>query len=125
MNTADDGIHSSGYDEHGITQVVEFAYAEVEAHLDGDKTPEAALEAAMELERRLNEWTYQAPCADVDGFLCRSIVRAWIFVPMLRSYTMTEIAGRFGKKKQSLGRWVDQFKRDFPEIKHLKHMRME
>ena len=40
----------------------------------------------------------------------------------METLTMTEMAAGFGKKKQSLGRAVDDFKRSFPKIR-IAHMK--
>lgn len=84
----------------------------------------ADVEQACEVVRRVFQWVYQPPCNDPDGFVCRAIFACWVFVPQLRGYSMTEIAGRFGKKKQSIGRFVPSFSQTFPEVAaHLQHLR--
>lgn len=101
--------------------------AQVVAELDGESEFElpSGVEMALELQRRIWAWVYQPPCENIDGFRCRCIVACWIFVPQLRDYTMTQMAKRFAKKKQSLGRWVADFKTEFPEVaKHLQHIKM-
>jgi len=127
------------YEEGGITlcdvpgaidraMEVGFDFDRVYDDLDGPEKDPASPDpmfAASEAVRLLFAWVYQPPCKDQEGFYCRAIIACWIFVPQLRSYTMTEMAGRFGKKKQSLGRWVEDFKREFPEVtrymQHIKH----
>ena len=114
------------FDDLGqVTETVDFQYAEIDTNCFGNKqTQNDGLEAACECQRQIWAWVYQPPCEDIDGFICRCIVASWIFVPQLRDYTMTEIAGRFGKKKQSLGRWVADFKRQFHAVaNHLQHLR--
>lgn len=112
------------YDDAGqVTLVSDFSYDEIDERL-GYAPSERDIEDALECQRRVWRWVYQPPCVDLDGFMCRCIVACWIFVPQLRSQTMTYVAGRFGKKKQSIGRWVDDFKTEFPEVsKHLQHLR--
>ena len=116
-----------GYDEAGITLTCDFDWHQVEQDLDGDNSRLAnsdAIDAICECQQRIWEWVYHAPCRDLDGFMCRAIIATWVFYSPMRAYSMTEIAGRFGKKKQSLGRWVVDFKIQFPEIvKHLAHLR--
>jgi len=111
-----------------VTQTVEFAYNEIDSRVFGvdaeqDKTTiETALDMAIECQRQVWAWVYQPPLKDVDGFLCRATVACWVFVPHLRAYTMTEMAGRLGKKKQSLERWMADFKKQFPAVTaHLQH----
>jgi hypothetical protein len=112
------------YDDGGsVTLVSDFSYDQIDRDL-GFAPAERDLDDACECQRRIWAWVYQPPCKDLDGFNCRCIVASWIFVPQLRSESMTYIAGRFGKKKQSLGRWVSDFKTAFPEVsKHLQHLR--
>lgn len=101
-------------------ETVEFQYPDDPIMDDEDATKAKAAEAL----RRLMDWAWQAPLQDIEGLVCRTVVLAWIFSPPLRSYTMTEIAGRVGKKKQSIGRAVDSFKSTFPDMaKHLRHLR--
>ncbi len=118
----------TGFDESGSTLVCDFDFAAVDSALAGTVDPvEAArispTEAACECQRQIWAWVYSPPCEDMDGFTCRSIIACWVFVPQLREYTMTQIAQRFGKKKQSLGRWVADFKVQFKEVaNHCQHM---
>lgn len=99
---------------------VDFPFGEVEASIE---EPDQ-FAYALEVQRRVWSWIYQPPATDLDGFFCRACVCAWVFVPELRSYSETKMAGRMGKKKQSLGRWVVDFKKQFPDLtKHLKHLR--
>lgn len=86
--------------------------------------PSDASNTACEMFSRLMDWVWQAPCEDLDGLTVRTTVACWIFVPALRSYTLTEMAKRSGKKKQSLHRWTTDFKRSFPEVaRHLQHLK--
>lgn len=116
---------SENYDEQGsVTLTTDFSYEDVDAHL-GYELPKYDFDNILECQRRIWAWVYQEN-KDLDGFLCRCIVACWIFVPTNRAQTMTYIAGRFGKKKQSLGRWVADFKKTFPEIaSHLQHLRYD
>jgi len=113
------------YDENSLkTLTTDFPFHELDCEALDAK--EEAMEMACEAAHRVWEWIYQPACKDLDGFTCRCIVACWVFVPMLRGYSMTDIASRFGKHKQSLGRWVDDFKLQFPEVaKHLAHLRHE
>jgi hypothetical protein len=108
------------YDEHGVTQTVDFCYGEVE-----EIPINTDLDAILEMNRRVWQWVYQPPNKDLDGFMCRCIIACWIFCPPLREYTQTDIAARFGKKKQSLNRWIVAFKRELPEVgQHLQHTKI-
>ena len=52
-----------------------------------------------------------------DGVKIRAIICCWIFLKELRSVSETDMAVGYGLKKQSLGRWVEQFKKHFPHIR--------
>lgn len=41
----------------------------------------------------------------------------WVFLPEVRAMNMSQLARGYGLHKQSLGRWVDKFKKEFPHIK--------
>ncbi len=70
----------------------------------------------------LLRWIFQDGMKNSDGLKIRSIICCWIFLRELRSLTLQEMASGFGMDKQSLGRWHDVFKLDFPHIK-TSHMR--
>jgi hypothetical protein len=114
------------YADGQVTLTEDFDYAKVSRAL-GETWEEPEVNDDIHVKAqdlaKLFQWHYQGECKDLDGWNCRAIILDWIFVPQLRSYSMTEMAGRFGKKKQSLGRWVDDFKKTFPELKHLSHFR--
>ncbi len=108
-------ISDTAYEENGgITQTCDFAFSEPD-----EAENESAREIACACQRRIWEWVYQAPCEDIEGFTCRAIILVWIFSPWLRGYNMTQTASRFGKKKQSLGRFIGSFKNQFPELADL------
>ena len=88
---------------------------------DEEFTPEE-IDAACAVVTRLVEWLWQDGMKNVDGLQNRSVVLCWVFLSQLRTLTMTEMAKGFGKKKQSLGRAVDDFKRRFPKIR-IAHMK--
>lgn len=112
-------------DNQEVTLTTEFSYADVDRAL-GFMVEELDehIEDALECQRRIWSWVWQPPAEDLDGLFCRCVIACWVFVPSLRDYTMTDMAGRVGKKKQSLGRWVDDFKKTFPEITaHMQHIK--
>ncbi len=84
-------------------------------------TPEE-MEAALRVFTKLLEWVWQNGAKNCEGLKIRAIIACWIFLKHLRPLSLTEIARGFGKKKQSLGRWVDDFKIAFPNIRnpHMK-----
>lgn len=102
----------------GITETVDFAYPDIEPYKFDDH-----IDMACQCQSKIWAWVYQPPAIDMDGFMVRCLIACWIFVPELRTLSMTEMAGRFGKKKQSLGRWVEDFKKTFPELNRIQHIR--
>jgi hypothetical protein len=81
-------------------------------------TPEEA-EAVYQMFRRLLLWWWQdGVVRNESGLVVRGILLCWIFVKELRDgHSLTEMAESSGRFKQSLGRWHDRFKRDFPTIR--------
>lgn len=109
-----------GFDEACPTLTAEFQYPE-----DSIDAP-SEMDVALEIQRRIWAWVYQPPCEDLNGLTCRCLIACWVFVPQLREYSQSEFAGRCGKKKQSLNRWIKDFKRTFPDVtKHLQHIKHE
>lgn len=119
-----------GHDEsRAIIPTTDFDYSIVEKNLfqiepENDLTEFTAVEldAATRAFGRMLQWVWQDGMKNPDGVKIRSIIVCWIFLKELRPMTLTQIAQGYGMKKQSLGRWVDQFKLDFPEIRTV-HMR--
>jgi hypothetical protein len=96
-----------------------FPYDEVDRDLglfEPDSPEKYDLDAASEAIRRLLRWLFQNGPRNPEGLQIRAVVLCHIFLPELRPMTLTQMAGCMGKHKQSLGRWQDQFKRDFPNI---------
>lgn len=119
-----------GHDESGhLVSLTEFDYGQIEGNLFGDN-PEsdlsqfsaAEVDRALQVLRVLLQWMWQNGMKNVDGVKIRAIIVCWIFLKELRPMTLTQLGRGFKLKKQSLGRWVDAFKRDFPQIKTC-HMR--
>lgn len=121
-------------DDGQITGVEEFDYDLVERRLAKDLSnpelakelagmSEAEIEAALRMFRCLVRWLWQNGMKNPDGLTIRAILCCWIFVEELRPMTLTEMARGFGgRHKQSLGRWMESFKQNFPFIK-TPHMR--
>ena len=101
---------SIGFDYDSIDRHV----FQIEPANDRDRlTPEQA-DAACQMFRSLVEWLWSDAKKNVEGLQIRAMIICWLFVPEIQSLTLTEMARGFGKKKQSLGRWVDDFKPRFP-----------
>jgi len=60
---------------------------------------------------------------DPRGLLIRSAAVCWIFCDELHPLTLTQMAQQFDLDKQSLGRWLESFKQEFPHIRtcHMAH----
>ena len=80
------------------------------------------IDRALKVLRVLLQWVWQNGMKNVDGLKIRAIIVCWIFLKELRPLTLTQLATGFGLKKQSVGRWVDQFKKDFKRVR-ISHMR--
>lgn len=120
---------SAHAEDGAITPAVEFDYDLVEQNLFGPKAVKELkkisskdIEAARQAFRILLQWVFQNGMKNPDGLKIRTIICCWIYLEELRPMTLTELAIGFGMKKQSLGRWVDEFKKDFPDVR-IPHMR--
>jgi hypothetical protein len=107
----------------------EFPYSEVDA-MDAMEELQSQLDAATErgiaagkkIFEQLVNWIWQDGMKDERGVQIRAMIVCWVFLPHLHPLNLTELARGFGKDKQSLGRWVDDFKVQFPKIRN-KHMK--
>ncbi len=109
--------------------VEDFDYSAVDKNLFGNdaetdlsKLSQQDVDRALTVLRVMLQWIWQNGMKNVDGVKIRAIIICWIFLKELRPLTLTQLSRGFGLKKQSVGRWVDQFKKDLPEIKTC-HMR--
>jgi hypothetical protein len=121
------------YDEDGLLIAVsDFPFSEIDVRLH----PVAAVEEqpkeftgaqGQTAFARLVGWQYQNGKCNPEGLLIRAIVVCWIFLPHLHPLNLTQMANMFGKHKQSMGRWVDDFKREFPGIQnpHMKSVKSQ
>jgi hypothetical protein len=111
LGHAEDGqiVSVEGFDYDEVDKNV-FAY-EPESDLE-EFTPDE-MEAALKVLRVLLQWIWQGGMKNPNGIMLRAIIICWIFLKELRPMTLTEVATGFGKKKQSLGRWVKDFKQRF------------
>jgi|DEB19_MinimDraft_3_1074340.scaffolds.fasta_scaffold119321_2 hypothetical protein len=115
------------FDELGnVTHTVDFAYDEIDRRVFDVELDEDEYHKAAECLHRIMAWIYQNGGRPPEGFACRCILACWAFLPELHGESITSIANAHGKHKQSLGRAVDDFKRDFPEVaKRLPHLKHE
>lgn len=118
-----------GHDESGPVEVENFDYDRVDQVVFGFEQPadlsklsREDMERGIACFRALMQWIWQSGSKNPDGLKIRAIICCWIFLSELQSLTESQMARGFGLKKQSLGRWVEHFKRAFPSIK-TPHMR--
>ncbi len=106
-----------------IEPACEFDYDAIDRGSFGAEQPsDEHMDGAKRAFTQLVEWVWQSGMNNADGIAIRAIIVCWIFLPELRPLSLTEMAQGFDKHKQSLGRWVDIFKRDFPHIR-IAHMK--
>jgi hypothetical protein len=87
----------------------------------GCLTPEQ-LEALLKIFRSLIGWLWQNGMKNPEGINIRATIPCWVFLSHLRPLTLSDLARASGKQKQSIGKWVDEFKRAFPGIRNS-HMK--
>lgn len=119
--------HPTAHDDnHEVVESVDFPYDEIDRRLTGvfyngdDGEPDHSL--AGQAMARIMEWVWQGGPKNMDGMTIRSTVACWIFIKHLHALNLTQMAAMVNKDKQSLGRWVDEFKKEFPQVK-TEHMR--
>lgn len=87
-----------------------------------ESTNQHDIDAAVKVFERLLLWIFQDGMNNPDGVKIRAMICCWIFLKVLRPQNLTQFAKGYGMYKQSLGRWVDDFKVKFPEVQTV-HMR--
>jgi len=106
------------FDHSGITTGIDPDWDSIDRNVFQRCEPDAAdFDKAAEAIRQVQRWVFQDGPRNPEGLVIRSTIAAWIFLPELRQLNMTSMAAGMGLKKQSLGRWVDVWKRDFPHIR--------
>lgn len=112
-----------GFDEHGLAETVDFDYDAIDARMGNALTPNQAAvhpnsrnqESIVVLQEVL-DWICQKVPKNQNGIEIRATIASWIFLPHLRTLNLTEVSALVGRDKQSLGRWVDDFKKTFPGV---------
>jgi len=66
------------YDDAGVTMAVEPSYSDELQEPNSNIT--ADIDWILEEQRRLWLWAGQLPLTDINGFNCRCIILAWMFV---------------------------------------------
>lgn len=74
------------------------------------------IDAVLRMFRLIAEWIWQDGMKNVEGLMIRASIACWVFIPHLHPLNLTQLARGFGKHKQSFGRWVDDWKRKFPQF---------
>ena len=84
---------------------------------------EEEIDRALTVLRVLLQWCWQDGMRNPQGLQIRASIMCWVFLKELRAMNLTELSTRFGQHKQSVARWVQQFKRAFPYIRspHMHH----
>jgi hypothetical protein len=130
---ADSLMSEVAHDEDGsVTPAQEFPFQEIFARDElvefvgtdtdlAELSPEQ-LAAGLEVMDKLLKWVWQSGMKNSDGVKIRVIILCWICLKELRSLSLTDMATGYGMDKQSLGRWVDDFKRRYPTVR-IPHMR--
>lgn len=116
-----------------LIQTVGFPYEEIAAH-EGDslefneadtdlsQLSDRDMQAGLIVMDKLLKWVWQSGMRNPDGVKIRAIILCWICLKQLRSVTLTDMANGYGMDKQSIGRWVDEFKRRYPTVR-IPHMK--
>jgi hypothetical protein len=114
-----------GFGEDGQrVPIAEFNYEELDGLPDCNELSPEEIDRALKLFRSLVRWLWQDGMKNTEGLTIRSIIVCWIFIEELKGLSETEMARGFGRHKQSLGRWVEQFKKAFPFIR-TPHMKIQ
>jgi hypothetical protein len=119
-----------GFDERGaLTESVDFDYDAVDERMGNAMSlnqaavhPNSQNQASIVPLQQILDWVCQKVPKNQNGIEIRATIAAWIFLPHLRTLNLTEVAAMVGRDKQSLGRWVDDFKKRFPGV-HAVHTR--
>lgn len=98
-----------------LEPTTDFDYDEIDRSLghtkDLETLSDADIDAAAKVITRVFEFVWQNGMKNPEGLQIRATIVCWVFLKHLHPLTLTELARGFGKKKQSLGRWVDEWKR--------------
>jgi len=113
-----------------IVPIIEFDYEALDRNLFPEQEAEQikrdlseeAIQVGLKLFALLMRWVWQDGSKNPDGIQIRAMIGCWISIEELRPLTLTELATGFGKRKQSLGRHADNFKKTFPYLVNS-HMR--
>jgi hypothetical protein len=109
-----------------IEPSVSFPFHELDGDLADGEEPLSFTPGEWEKFRRALEriflWIYQDPHhRNLNGVEIRALIVAWFVVKELHPLSLTQLARMYGREKQSFGRWVDEFKTAFPEVRNC-HM---
>ena len=105
------------FDQEGQPEATtDFPYDEIDRRLSDPESPPTRVDGEGRLLKTVLEWVADKVPRHGNGLEIRATIAAWIFLPYLRGYTMTELAAMIGRDKQSVGRWVDDFRKSFPGV---------
>jgi hypothetical protein len=111
-------------DHSELVGTVDFDYDAIDRNLAPQRAEinEDGFEVAGGAIKSLMRWIWQDGKRNPEGLQIRAAIVAWVMLPELEELTETDLARAFGKHKQSYGRWVQQWKLDFPGIQNA-HMK--
>lgn len=81
------------------------------------------VDAALQAFTKLLTWIFHDGMSNPEGVKIRALVCCWVFLKELRPQSLSQFARGYGMHKQSFGRWVEDFKQQFPDIR-IVHMRI-
>jgi hypothetical protein len=116
--------HSAIGEEGQVVGIENFPFDEIDRRLGFAEQDNSAEERDFKEIRALQvmlRWIMANQKS--EGILIRALIVCWTFLPELHPLELTELANKFGKHKQSFGRWHDDFKILFPEVRtqHMRH----
>src|SRR5690349_4848877 len=104
-------------EDNRLIATTDFDFAEVDRRLGTPDDPQDCdYDRAGAAIRKIVRWQWAGGCTNPEGAICRDTVLAMVFLPEMQAVSATQIAKSLGKHKQSLGRWMADFKKFFPEL---------
>lgn len=115
-------VQVTEFDFESIDKAFQSDVEQFRAELLAGKYSQEEIDMGLVVATTLLKWVWQGGMKNPEGLQIRAMITCWVFLKELRPLELTQLAGAFGKDKQSIGRWVDNFKEYFPRIR-ISHMR--
>jgi hypothetical protein len=114
-------------EDGSLVHVDQFDWAKIEPESDLVGMDQESVDRAIVVMRSLLQWVWKNGMNNPEGLQLRAMIVCWLFLKELRPMQLSELARGFGKKKQSVGRHVDDFKVHFPKFRspHMRPLRDE